>query len=157
MMTMCAGQKLSAWYKAVVPPPKHWTEDKEYGNAHFVTAYFPDKPSLEALIYVQVSLHRNNQTLEQNIQQNQGIWRKSEPRVKITPLAPVSRGGKRAPFMVFLYENPTRPKQAFEMVAFTLEKRPDGSHFIVTVVEAASSRKAIDDSRDAYMTLLREL
>jgi hypothetical protein len=106
------------------------------------------------MIYAQVSLHRDDQTLDANIAQNQGIWRQKEPRVKITPLPDAPRAGDRAPFKVFLYENPTHPKQAFEMMAFTLEKEPDGSRYIITVVDTASNRKAIDASREAYLAVL---
>jgi hypothetical protein len=160
LMAMCPGQKLCAWYKAVVSPPPGWAEDKEFGGSHFITALFPDQPKVgpdAPLIYLQVSLHQDNQTLEENIAQNQGIWRKSEPEAKITPLPDVPRGGEHAPFKVFLYENPTHPKQAFELTAFTLEKQPDGTHYIITVVDTASSRKAIDASRDAYTAVLGSL
>ena len=157
LMQMCPGQRLCPWFKAVVAAPKGWAEDQEFGSAHFLTALFPDKKKLgpeDPMIYVQVSLHRDNQALDENIAQNQGIWKQKEPRVKITALPDVPRGGDRAPFKVFLYENPTRPKQAFEMMAFTLEKEPDGSHYIITVVDTAVNRKAIDASREAYLAVL---
>jgi hypothetical protein len=160
MVAMCQGQNLCPWYKAVVSPPKGWAEDKDFGGAHFITALFPDKAQLgpvAPVIYVQVSLHRDDQTLDENITQNQSIWRKSEPAAKITPMADSLRSDGRAPFKVFLYENPTHPKQAFEMMAFTLEKQPDGSHYIITVVDTASNRKGIDGSHDAYMAVLGQL
>jgi hypothetical protein len=153
-------QKLCPWFKAVVAPPPSWTEDKEFGSSHFITALFPDKAELgpdEPLIYAQASLHRDRQTLEQNIAQNQGIWRQKEPRANITPLPDVARGAGKAPFKVFLYENPTHPQQAFETIAFTLEKEPDGSHYIITIVDTASNRKAIDASHDAFLAVLRQL
>jgi hypothetical protein len=158
--SMCPGQKMCFWLKAVVAAPAGWREDEAYGNASFLTTFLPDKAQLgpdAPLIYVQVSLHQDNQTLDQNIAQNQSLWRKSEPKAKITALADVARGGDRLPFKVFLYENPTHPKQAFEMLAFTLETQPDGSHYIITVVDTASSRTAIDGSRDAYMAVLAGL
>jgi len=157
LMQMCPGQKLCPWFKAVVAPPKGWVEDQEFGSAHFITALLPDKAKLgpqDAMIYVQVSLHRDEQTLDENIAQNQGIWRQKEPRVKITPLPDAARAGDRAPFKVFLYENPTHPRQAFEMMAFGLETQPDGAHYIITVVDTASNRKAIDASREAYLAVL---
>jgi len=157
LMQMCPGQKLCAWYRADVAPPKGWVEDKEFGGAHFITALLPDQPKLgpEApLIYIQVGLHQDHQTLEENIAQNQGIWRKSEPKAKITPLPDAPRGGGKPPFKVFLYENPTHPKQAFELTAFAAEPQPDGSHYIITVVDTASNRKAIDASREAFLAVL---
>ena len=160
LMQMCPGQKLCPWFKAVVAAPRGWAEDREFGSAHFITALFPDKPKLtpqDPMIYAQVSLHRDDQTLEENIAQNQGIWRQKEPRVKITPLPDVARGGDRAPFKVFLYENPAHPRQAFELMAFGLETQPDGAHYIITVVDTASNRKAIDTSREAYLAVLAGL
>ena len=160
LMQMCPGQKLCPWFKAVVSPPPGWVEDKEFGTSRFVTALFPDKGELgpkDPLIYVQVSWHRDRQTLEENIADNQRLWRKSEPRVKITPLPDVARGDGKTAFKVFLYENPTHPKQAFETIAFALEPQPDGNHYIITVVDTASNRHAIDASRDAYRAILRQL
>jgi hypothetical protein len=160
LMQMCPGQKLCPWFKAVVAPPKGWVEDQEFGSAHFITVLLPDKAKVgaqDAMIYAQVSLHRDEQTLDENIAQNQGIWRQKEPRVKITPLPDAARGGERTPFKVFLYENPTHPKQAFEMMAFGSEKVPDGSHYIITVVDTAASRQAIDASREAYLAVLAGL
>ena len=157
MMTMCEGQKLCPWLQSSVAPPKGWVVDKAQGEQHFVTMLVPDKKEIgedDPLIYVQTSFHRDQQTLDANIKMNQDLWRKSEPDVRITPLGTVARGAGKEPFQVFLYENPTHPQQAFEKMAFASEKQPDGSHYIVTVVDTAGNRKAIDDSSAAFQAVL---
>jgi|GEM_PF-4177444 len=52
-----------------------------------------------ALIYVQTSLHKDEQTLDENINANLDLWRKSEPK-KITPIDSVSRGADRSSRLV---------------------------------------------------------
>jgi len=157
MMVMCPGQKLCAWYQSTVKAPKGWVEDKTLGEQHLVTMFTPDKPELgpaDPLIYVQTSPHLGPQTLDENIKKNQDLWRKSEPQARITPMGTVARGGGKEPFQVFLYENPTRPQQAFEKIAFALEKQPEGGVYILTVVDTASTRRAIDESNDAFLAVL---
>ena len=148
MMVICHSQKLCPWYQSTVTPPPGWMEDKDASNQHLVTMLVPDKKELsfdDPIIYIQTSLHLDQQTLDENVRMNQDIWRKSEPKARITPLGTVARGGGKEPFQVFLYENPTHPKQAFEKMAFGLEKQPDGSHYILTVCDSAANRKAIED------------
>ena len=157
MMTACPGQKLCAWLHTELAPPKGWVEDKDDGESNFVTMLVPDKQELgddDPLIYVQTSYHRDQQTLDANIEMNQDLWRKSEPDVRITSLGTVARGAGKEPFQVFLYENPTHPRQAFEKMAFTTEPQPDGSHYILTVVDTAGNRKAIEDSSAAFQAVL---
>jgi hypothetical protein len=157
LMTVCGGQKLCPWFQAAVAPPKGWIVDKAQGEQHFVTMLVPDKKDIgedDPLIYVQTSYHRDQQTLDANIKMNQDLWRKSEPDVRITPLGTVARGAGKAPFQIFLYENPTHPQQAFEKMAFTIEPQPDGSHYMLTVVDTAGNRKAIDDSSEAFQAVL---
>ena len=157
MMTMCPGQKLCAWFQSTVKAPKGWIEDKAQGEQHFVTMLEPDKPSLgpsDPLIYVQTSLHLEPVALDENIKKNQDLWRKSEPEGRIAPIGAVTRAGGKEPFQVFLYENPSRPQQAFEKIAFALEKRPEGGAYVLTVVDTASTRRAIEELSDAFQAVL---
>jgi hypothetical protein len=156
-MILCQGGKLCPWFQARVAPPKGWIEDKEGGAQHFVEMFLPDKKEVsesDPLIYVQTSYHRDQQTLVENVKMNQDLWRKSEPQVRIAALAPVPRGAGKEPFQVFLYENPSRPEQAFEKMAYGLEPLPDGGHYILTIADTAPTRQAIDDSSEAFQTIL---
>jgi hypothetical protein len=157
MMVLCQGGKLCPWFQARVAPPKGWIEDKDEGAKHFVAMFLPDKTDVgenDPMIYVQTSYHRDQQTLAENVKMNQDLWRKSEPKARITALAPAPRGAGKEPFQVFLYENPSRPEQAFEKMAYGLEPLPDGGHYILTVADTASTRKAIDDSSEAFQAIL---
>jgi hypothetical protein len=160
MMSACPDQKLCAWLKADVAPPKGWVEDKEYGAQNLVTILTPDQPErgpAGSIIYVQAGLRKPPQTLDEIIRNNQDIWRKSEPKVRITALETVARAGGKEPFKVFLYENPTRPQQAFEKIAFSVDRQPNGDIYVFTVVDSAASRKAIDESSSAYQAILAGL
>jgi len=160
MMSMCPQSKMCAWLHADVTPPKGWVEDKEYGEHNKVTVLVLDKPDLAAedpMIYVQTGLRAQPQTLDENIKANQDIWRKSEPTVRITALGTVARAGGKEPFKLFPYENPTRPQQAFEKIAFTFDTQPNGDVYVFTIVDTAAGRKAIDDSNDAYQAVLAGL
>jgi hypothetical protein len=160
MMSMCPQSKMCAWLHADVTPPKGWVEDKDYGQRNKVTMLVLDKPELaveDPMIYVQTGLRAKPQTLDENIKANQDIWRKSEPTVRIIALGTVARAGGKEPFKLFLYENPTRPQQAFEKIAFTFDTQPNGDVYVFTIVDTAASRKAIDDSNGAFQAVLSGL
>jgi hypothetical protein len=125
MMLVCQSGKLCPWFQARVAPPKGWVEDKDAGAKHFVEMFLPDKKDVgesDPLIYVQTSYHRDQQTLAENVKMNQDLWRKSEPKVRVTALPSVPRGAGKEPFQVFLYENPSHPEQAFEKMAYGLDR-----------------------------------
>jgi len=160
LLEMCPGQKLCPWFQAAVTPPKGWVEDKAIGDANHLTMLTPDKPELgadDALIYVQTSYENGPETLDQIIARNQADWRKSDPKTSITPLGTVPHGASGEPYKVFLFQNPDRPKQAFEKIAYGFAKLPNGERYFLIVVDTAASKAIVDQADDAFLDVLKQL
>ena len=158
MMSMCPGQKLCAWYQSTATPPKGWGEDKDAGEHNHVTILAPDKDDVDfndPMIYVQTSLEPGTDTLEAIIAVNQSQWRKQEPKVSITPAGTAPRANGAAPFKLFLYQNPDKPKQAFETIVYGFAIQPNGERYFLTVVDTAASKAAIDKSNDDFLAALK--
>ena len=160
MMSMCPVQKLCAWYQSTVTPPKGWVEDKDAGEANRVTILLPDKANLsfnDPMIYVQTSSEPGTDTLDAIIAVHQARWRKEEPKGAITPAGTAPRASGAAPFKLFLYQNPDKPKQAFETIAYGFAIQPNGERYFLTVVDTAANKAAIDKSNDDFLAVLKGL
>lgn len=160
MMTACPGQKLCAWFQSTVTPPKGWVEDKDAGGRNRVTILLPDKDDLDfndPMIYVQTAYEPGPATLEAIIAANQAQWRKEEPKGSIAPIGSAPRAGGDAPFELFLYQNPDKPKQAFEKIAYGFVTTSNGERYFLTVVDTAANKTAIDASSDDFLAVLKGL
>jgi hypothetical protein len=160
LMTMCPGQKLCGWFKSTVTPPKGWIEDADAGAQNHVTILLPDKDDVDfndPMIYVQTSVEPGPDTLDVIIAVNQAQWRKQEPKGSITPIGTAPRAGGEAPFKLFLYQNPDKPKQAFETIAYGFTTTPNGERYFLTVVDTAANKAAIDKSSDDFLAVLKQL
>jgi hypothetical protein len=86
---------------------------------------------------------------------SQERWRQAVVDTKISKMPPVARGNGKAAFEPFRYENPSRPQQPFEIVAFGIDSDRDGNDFILTVVMSGKDQKALEQAHDSYLELLR--
>jgi hypothetical protein len=145
LMSTCPGQKLCAWYQSTVTPPKGWLEDKD------------DLDFNDPMIYVQTSFEPGTDTLDAIVAVNQAQWRKQEPKGTITPAGTAPRASGTAPFELFLYQNPFKPKQAFETIAYGFAIQPNGDRYFLTIVDTAASKTAIDASSDDFLAVLKGL
>ena len=75
----------------------------------------------------------------------------------MTPIGTAPRADGEAPFKLFLYRNPDKPKQAFETIAYGFAIQPNGERYFLTVVDTAADEAAIDRSNDAFLAVLKEL
>ncbi len=160
LMSMCPGQKLCAWFQSTAAPPKGWVEDKDAGAQNHLTILLPDKDDVDfndPMIYVQTSYEPGTATLEAIIAVNQAQWRSEEPKGSIAPIGTAPRAGGEAPFKLFLYRNPDKPKQAFEAIAYGFTTTPNGERYFLTVVDTAANQAAIDKSSDDFHAVLRGL
>ncbi len=153
LMTMCPGQKLCAWFQSTATPPKGWVEDKDAREQNHVTILLPDKDDVDfndPMIYVQTSLEPGPDTLDAIIAVNQAQWLMQEPKGSIAPIG-------AAPFKLFLYRNPDKPRQAFETIAYGFATPPSGERYFLTIVDTAANKAAIDRSTDDFLTALKGL
>jgi hypothetical protein len=160
MMLLRAG-KLCPWFEATVTPPKGWILDQKETETDLVTILLPDKKNLspsDPLIYVQTSYRPDATAFDDIVADDLANLRKeSTARAKMTPIGEAPRAAGKAPFKVFLFENPDKPRQAVEKIAYALETLPNGERYFLTVVDTAADRHAIDESSSAYLEILAGL
>jgi hypothetical protein len=153
--------KLCAWFQSTVTPPKGWAVDDEAGKTNLVTILLPHKPKLtfsDPMIYVQTAYRPDATAFDDIVASDLSILRKtSSARAKITPVGEAARSGGKPPFKLFLFENPDKPKQAVEKIAYGVEKLANGERYYLTVVDTAADRHAIEDSSAAYLEVLAGL
>jgi hypothetical protein len=58
-------------------------------------------------------------------------------------------------FIRFVFENPDKAQQAYEIGAFGIDSDKDGNEFVLDVVISGSSKEALDRADAAYVTFLK--
>ena len=156
-MQIC-NDKLCPSFTLVVTPPLEWEVDKAASEENRVQMLIPRGMNFHdarAIIYIRVSAKDKDQQLADFIRVSQERWRQSVADTKISKLPIVERGNGKAAFEPFRYENPSRPQQPFELVAFGIDTDKDGNDFVLTVVMSGKDQKAIEQAQSSYLELLR--
>lgn len=154
------GGKMCPWFQAIVDAPKGWGLDKDESLRHRVAIYFPEGPDdpAKGVMYIKAAREWEKQPLDGFIAGAQEEWLKVNPTSKVERLEDVRRDGKPA-IQLYLYRNPSQPRQAFELTAFV--KISDNSYqeanYFLQAVLSAPSMQAIDAARPAFMELLQRL
>jgi len=157
----CEDQKqVCFWHKAVVSPPKGWTEDEGWTRRYQALFLFRngDKSKSKPVMYVRTHHGDKNQALDDYVRVAQERWTGRVPDSRIEPQPDFAQDGKPG-FKVFLYRNPSQPDQAFELTAFKKDVDPDHPNetYFFQVVLVAPSMKEIDGARAAFYELLGRL
>ncbi len=153
-----SGGKLAPFFELVVTPPKGWEAEPDASKKNKAQTFVPrgkDYHSAEAVIYVLVYYKPKELEQSQYISDSHERWRKSVPDAKITELPAVERANGKPAFRPYQYENPSRPQQAFEIVAFGEDGDKDGNMFNLKVVITGRDRKAVEKASVPYQTFLR--
>jgi hypothetical protein len=156
-LQVCDG-KICPSYSLALTPPKGWEVDEAASKQNRVQMLVPHGRNFHnarAVIYVRVAPKSKDQPLSDFIRVIQERWRKSVPDTKISKLPVINRSNGQAAFEPFHYENPSRPQQAFEIVAFGTDSDKDGNDFIIMVVMSGRDQKALDEAQDIYEEFLR--
>lgn len=157
VMQACSG-KLCPSFSLVLTPPSDWNVDKAASEENRVQMLIPRGMNFHdarAIIYIRVSAKDKDQPLSDFIRVSQERWRQAVADTKILKMPVVERGNGKAAFEPFRYENPSRPQQPFEIVAFGTDTDKDGNDFILTVVMSGKDQKALEQAHDSYLELLR--
>jgi hypothetical protein len=157
LMKIGDGQ-LTPSFELVLAPPRGWIEEKEASRDNGVQIMVPRGRhfgNAPALMYVQISVRRDKQSLEDFVGNSQKRWREQVHDTKIEKLADVARANSQPAFVSYRYENPSRPQQRFEAVSFGLDKDNDGNEFFVMVALTGQDKKAIDLGMAPYNAFLK--
>jgi hypothetical protein len=155
----CPGQQLCPSFRLIMTPPDGWVIDGPATKENDVQIMVPKGKTFanaEPLMYVQVFYHRDKQqTLEDFARVSNERWLAASAKSKITALPTVARGNGKPGFLRYLYENPTKAQQAYEMGAFGIDGDKDGNEFVLDVVMTGNSKKALDRAEKDYVGFLK--
>lgn len=155
----CPGQRLCPSFRLVMTPPDGWVLDEEATRANDIQIMVPKGKTFanaQPLIYVQVFYHRDKQqTLADFARASNERWLSTTKGAKISPLPPVARENGKEGFLVFSFENPKDPQQAFEIGAFGIDDDKDGNQFVIDVVVSGNSKKTVDRGEKDYVAFLK--
>ncbi len=157
---MCQEKQLCHWHKAIVAPPKGWSEDESWTTRYKSMVMFPngDKSRSKPVMYVRAHAGEADLPIENYASVAQVRWKKNLPDTTIEALPDFPRAGKPT-IKVFLYKNPSQPDQAFELTAFlkdTDEANPK-QHYFFQVVLSAPNRAQLDKAKSAFYDVLKRL
>lgn len=148
------------WFLAVVTPPAGWSEDEEATQTNHVAMLTRDGhvTARDAIMYVLTGYDWHKLSLDEYIKGSEDGWLEKVKDAKIDDLGELKRDGKPA-FRIRLYHNPSQPKQAFELTAFTKDVDPQHTDqsFFFQVVLTGPSMKSLEIAKPAFYEILKGL
>ena len=159
-MNHCAAQKqLCPSYQLVLTPPAGWVVDDKATAENRVQIMVPKGQNFaiaEPLIYVQVFYQPDKQqTLADFARLSNARWLAANPTAKISELPAVERSNGKPAFLRFVFENPRKAQQAYEVGALGVDSDKDGNDFVLDVVMSGNSNAALDRADAAYTAFLK--
>lgn len=145
-------------FRLVFVPPAGWEANEEGLQQFGLPVYAPKGQGFHdapAIIYIRVSGNEENRPLSTFIEISQTRWKKAVPDTQVTKAENEKRANGQGEFLVYRIHNPSRPAQAYEMLAYGEDKDKDGKKYFVMISITAKSQKALDDAEKAYRTALR--
>ena len=153
-------QQMCPWFEALVEPPQGWSLDKEYGEEGHVTMMTRDGhvTPKDALMYIRTDYDWEKESLDVYVTNTNDTWRKQTKRSDVKRLDDVQRDGKPA-FQVYLWHNPSKPTQAYELMGFLKDVDPEhkDQSFFFQVVLTASSMAAIEAGKPGFYDVLKRM
>jgi hypothetical protein len=156
-MEECGG-KLCPWFEATVVAPKGWRLDKAQTSTNRIAIFTPTQAIEKSLIYIKTTYDPAGQSLTDFVDTAQKRWLATDSLAGIEQLAEMKREGK-PPILLYLYTNPSRPRQAFELTAFVKDMDPAqrDQYFFFQAVLLAPTKEAVEAAKSAFLELLRVL
>lgn len=155
----CDG-RLCPWFVADIAAPKGWREDIAYGQQQKMLVLLPEKAKLgpeDPLIYLRTTFNNDGRTLDQQAETSNRRWQQAAGQTAITRLPDIPRAAGKGVWQVFRYENPGKPRQAHELLAFGEHAEGEGQKFFHMVVITGATAETLDKARPAWLTMLNSL
>lgn len=152
------GTEIRPVFRLVFAPPAGWEANEEGLQQFGLPVYVPKGQGFHdapAIIYIRVSGNEENRPLSAFIDVSQTRWKKAVPDTQVTKAGNEIRANGRGEYLVYRIRNPSRPAQAYEMLAYGEDKDKDGKKYFVMISITAKSQKALEDAEQAYRSALR--
>jgi hypothetical protein len=149
-------RKLCAAYRALIPIPDGWVEDKEAGSYLNAQVLLPKGVAFEkapAKIYAVVRYNRDKVPISDVLSDRIKNWKMRAKDSRIDRLDDLARGDK-PPFIRHTFEARSLKEQGYELQAVTTDSDKDDNQFVVTFMLSANSKAALNDAEPAFLTML---
>jgi hypothetical protein len=152
------GNQLHPYFRLKFTPPAGWVQDAKATQEYGVPMYIPQGTNFgnaPALMYIKVAYNSDKRSMEKFIEVAHERWLNSVSDSKIDKLANEKRMNGLADFQIYHFFNPSKPQQAYEMMAYGEDKDKDGNSYFLMISLTAATQKAIDAAEADYRAGLR--
>ncbi len=156
----CGSGKLCPWFQADIPAPAGFRVDPDFSRGNRLLAFFPDRAKLgpdDPLIYIRTSYNDDNRNLDTQASTSNARWKEMVKDAKVERLADIERADGKGKWQIFRYTNPSRPRQAHEMLAFGEHVEASGQKFFYMVTISAANETAVNAALPAWKGILGKL
>jgi len=150
--------QLNPYFRLKFAPPKGWVQDADATREHGLPIYVPvgmNFGNAPALMYIRVSYNSDKRSMDKFIEVAHERWKQAVKDSKIDQLASEKRANGMPDFQIYRFVNPSRPQQAYELMAYGEDKDKDGNSYFLMIALTAADQKAIDAAEPDYRAGLR--
>jgi hypothetical protein len=150
--------ELRPYFRLKFTPPEGWVQDAKATQENGLPIYLPKGKTFgnaPALMYIRVSYNADKRSMETFIAVAHERWMNAVKDSKIEKRAGEPRANGKADFQVYHFVNPSKPQQAFELMAYGDDTDKDGNSYFLMIALTAAAQKAIDAAEADYRAGLR--
>jgi hypothetical protein len=150
--------QLQPFFKLKFTPPDGWVQDAQATKENKLPIYVPKGKNFgnaDALMYIRVSFNSDKRSLDKFIEVAHERWNAAMKDSKITKLANEKRTNAKPDFQIYHFVNPSKPQQAYEMMAYGEDTDKDGNNFFLMIALTGAKQKALDAAEADYRAGLR--
>jgi len=150
--------QLRPFFRLKFTPPNGWVQDAEATKENQLPIYVPKGKNFgnaDALMYIRVSYNSDKRTLDKFIEVAHERWNAAVKDSKITKLASEKRANGKPDFEIYHFVNPSKPQQAYEMMAYGEDTDKDGNSYFLMIALTGAKQKALDSAEPGYRAGLR--
>ena len=145
--------ELRPYFRLKFTPPEGWVQDARATQENGMPIYVPKGKTFgdaPALMYIRVSYNADKRSMEKFIEVAHERWKNAAKDSKIDKLADEKRANGKADFQIYHFVNPSKPQQAYEVMAYGEDSDMDGNSYFLLIALTAAAQKAIDSAEADY-------
>jgi hypothetical protein len=151
-------RQLRPFFRLKFTPPQRWVQDAKATQENGMPIYLPKGKTFgdaPALMYIRVSYNSDKRSMEKFIEVAHERWKNAVDDTQIEKLTGESRANGKAAFQIYHFVNPSKPQQAYELMAYGEDADKDGNTYFLMIALTAATQKAIDAADADYRAGLR--
>ena len=149
--------QMQAEFRLKFKPPARWTEDQNASRKNGLPIFVPNGTTFAnapALMYIKVTYNSDHRSTDKFVEVAHQRWQSSVSDVKIVALSEETRNNGLEPFRIYHFVNPSKPQQAYELMAYGVDTDKDGNNYFLMIGLTAATQKAIDGAEASFRAAL---